>query len=510
MLEMTSLLSLNILIFSPIAAAIITASPMFGTNPIYIRRFSKSFLTIHFLYSLLFVAFYNFSSESFYDEITVSGNSWLSKLGINAAFGADGFTILLCMFTSLIFLLTLIISKTMIRTKHKMYYTLMHLLLCTTLGIFCAKDMFVFLLFWQAELIPMYLLISQWGSNNSKNSAMKYVLYNFIGSIFISLSMVALYYYGYHSNGTLSSSIDFLRIYQADNIFPLLLQKLIFWCLFIGFALKLPIIPIHTYYVSLIGESVTPVSIVTSSILINTAAYGIIRFNLDLFPELFSQYAPIIMIIGVINIIWASLSAFKQKDIAKFSSYINITYMGLFLLGLSSLNKSGFDGAIFIIFSNIFIASALSLFIGLLYQTFKTKSLYEIKALGKFAPNFMLLGYLIIFAVIGVPLTIGFAGDFLVFAGSFSADFQNALLPKICSFTALLSVIFLASCSLNLFNQVFSGFDNSDKKYHDISGHRLTVLFILCFCIILFGIFPNSIMNLYNNVTEMLVEILRV
>ena len=167
---MFNFLSLNLLIFSPVIAAMITASPLFGKNPIYIRRFSKTFATIHFLYSLLFIGFYNSSTGNFYDEIRIFGKGWLSKLGISAAFGVDGFTILLVVLTSFIFLLALVVSKTMIRTKHKMYYTLMLLLLSTVLGIFCAKDMFVFLLFWEAELIPMYFLIAQWGSEKCKKA----------------------------------------------------------------------------------------------------------------------------------------------------------------------------------------------------------------------------------------------------------------------------------------------------------------------------------------------------
>lgn len=510
MFDFVSLLSLNVLIFSPVAAALVTASPMFGTNPIYIRRFSKSFATLHFLYSVLFVAFYTYGSESFYDEITISGNSWLSKLGINAAFGADGFTILLCAFTSLIFLIALIISKTTIRTKHKMYYSLMLTLFTTTLGIFCAKDMFVFLFFWQAELIPLFFIISQWGGNKAHRTAMKYILYNFTGSVLIMLSMIALYYYGYHSNGTLSSSIDFLRIYQADDIFPVFLQKFIFWCFFIGFALKLPIIPLHTCYTSVQTEAPAPLRIISASLLINTAAYGLIRFNLDLFPELFIEYAPVIMILALVNIIWAALCAFKQKDFIKLSAYINIVYMGLFMLGLSALNKAGFDGAILMMIANILIAAALALLVSIVEQTYKTKSLQEITGMGKFAPRLTALAYIVIFSVIGLPLTIGFSGEILVFSGAFAADYPNALMPKLLTLAAIFAVILLASCGLNFFCGVFSGTDNTLRKYHDITGHRLITLLVLCFCIILFGCFSDSLMSLYSDVTEMLVEILRV
>ena len=238
-------LSLNFLIFSPLIAAIVIASPLFGYNPLYIRRFSKAFASLHFLYSLLFVLNQKNSIEPLYSEFTIFGKNWLDSFGINAAFGLDGLTSLLVAFTSLIFLLVLIISKTTIKYKHKMYYTLIFCLLTTTLGIFSSKDIFLFFMFWEAELIPLYLLISEWGSEKSKDSAIKYLMYSFTGSIFILASIIGMYYYGFAANQELSSSIEFLRVYAADEVCPYYLQILMFTGLFIGFAIKLPVIPFH-------------------------------------------------------------------------------------------------------------------------------------------------------------------------------------------------------------------------------------------------------------------------
>ncbi len=508
---MFDLLSLKILIFTPVLAAIIIASPLFGTNFIYIRRFAKTCGTIHFLYSLLFIVFYNFGVESFYDEIMIFGSGWLEKLGINAAFGLDGLTVLLAPLTSFIFLISLIVSKTMIRTKHKMYYSLMFILLSTVLGVFCSKDMFLFLIFWEAELIPLYFLISEWGSCNCKHSAMKYLLYIFCGSIFLSVAMIGLFFYGYLSNGELSASIDFLRVSMTDGIFPVFLKKLLFFGFFTGFAVKLPIIPFHIWFTDSQSDSATPISMVLSAIIINTGAYGIIRFNLDLFPELFIKYSPFIMIFAVINIIWASLAAFKQNDIKKTIAYYSISQMGLFLLGLSSLNKIGLDGAIFIMLSHSFISAGLFLITGLIYQVAKTKTLQELSGLGEFMPILMLFAYVINFAAVAVPLTIAFPGQLLVFLGAFSSDCSIEPLAKICSFIAILIMLLAASYIFKLFHKIFctSQF-YSTKKYHDVSGHRLMCIAVICFCIILFGCFPDSLMSIYNNFTESLLEILRV
>ena len=509
MFNFMSLLSLNILIFAPVVAAIITASPMFGTNPIYIRRFVKSFATVHFLYSLLFVLFYGFSDGSFYDEITVYGSGWLSKLGVNAAFGADEFTVLLAACTSLIFLLAFIMSKTFIRTKHKMYYTLMLLLLSNTLGIFCAKDMFVFLMFWEAEIIPLYLLISQWGSEGSREAAVKYAMYAFVSGMFITVAMIGLYYYGYQANQILSSSIDFLRIYRADGIYSDFIEKIIFWCFFIGFAFKVPLFPFHTAITDVHSKAVMPINMITASLLMTTGAYGIIRFNLDLFPEFFTEYSAYIMIFAVFCVLWTAIASLQQKNINKTVSYICISYLGLFLAGVAALNKIGFNGAFFIMFSYIFISAGLFFISGILQQTCKTSSILEFSGVAKYMPRFTLMAYIVAFAVIGVPLTVGFAGKLTVLSGMICADLDG-ILPKILTILALFCGLLITSAVLHLFNNTLFKSDNIYKKFHDISGHKVVVFAIICFFILLFGCFPDTLTGYYDRITDMLVEILRV
>lgn len=507
---MFNLLSLKLLIFAPIFAAIAVMSPIFGTNPIYIRRFAKSFATCHFLYSLLFVAFCNFGEGTYYDELTVLGEGWLSKLGVSAAFGVGGFSVLLVALTSFIFLIALIFSKTIIRTKHKMYYTLMLLLESIILGIFCVKDMFVFLMFWESELIPVYFLISQWGSDRAKKAAMKYIIYTFTGSLFIFAAMIGLYYYGYHLNGELSSSIDFLRVCQADGIYPLLLQKILFWAFFIGFAVKIPVFPFHTWLPDAHSEAPAPVSIILAALMLKTGAYGLIRFNVDLFPELFIRYAPVIMILGVITLLWGALVAYNQGDIKKIIAYSSISAMGLFLTGLSSLNKVGFDGAIFMIFAHSFAVTGLFLVAGLVQQATKTKSLQEISGLGNSMPRLMFGSCIIILATIGIPFTMGFVGEFSSFVGAFSADFENALLPKVAVSIGLLSLVLTAVYMLRFYHGIFCSIPSPDKKYHDITGHRLMLIVVICLCLIIFGCYPDALMSVYGEITDSLIDVLGV
>ena len=502
-------LSLNILILSPLIAAIIIASPLFGGNRVYIRRFSKTFATFHFLYSLFFVLNQKAGTENLYTELTMFGKNWLETWGISFAFGLDGFTALLVSFTSLIFLLAFILSKSSIRYKHKMYYSLMFCLMTAVLGIFTAKDIFLFFIFWEAELIPAYLLIAEWGSENSKKSAMKYLLYTFGGSIFIFASIIGLYYYGFASNGELSSSIDYLRVYLSDGICPVYMQMLMFIGLFIGFAVKLPLFPFHMWLPDSHTDSAAPVSIILSAILLNTGAYGIIRFNLVLFPEIFTKAAPLIMIFAVINVLWTSMAALKQQNIKSIISYTNIAYMGIFLLGLSSLNKIGIEGAVFILFAHGFTVAGLFMISDFIYQNVKTYNLREINGLGKNMPVLMMCAYVICFSAAGIPFTCMFPAVFLSYTGAVCADY--GMLYKVLAASGILGNIVISACILNLFHGLFcKKYTMQIKNIYDISGHKATIAVTIVLCIIILGVFPDAIIPVYDAVVENMLEILRV
>ena len=502
-------LSLNFLIFSPLIAAIVIASPLFGYNPLYIRRFSKTFASLHFLYSLLFVLNQKNNVEPLYTEFTIFGKNWLDSFGINAAFGLDGLTSLLVAFTSLVFLLVLIISKTTIKYKHKMYYTLIFCLLTTTLGIFTSKDIFLFFMFWEAELIPLYLLISEWGAEKSKDSATKYLLFSFTGSIFILAAIIGMYYYGFAANQELSSSIDFLRIYTSDEVCPYYLQILMFLGLLTGFAIKLPLVPFHLWFTEVNEDAEIPVNMVIAAVLVNTGAYGIIKFNLSLFPEIFTKFTPFMMIIAVFTIIWASFAAFNQKHIKKTVAYFSIAQTGIFLLGVASGNKTGIDGAFLMMFAHSMTVAGLYLITGLVYKAAKTYSIQEISGLGKCMPLLMICSYVIIFSAFGLPFTAAFPAEFLIFTGSVCTDLS--MIYKILSAVGICGLILISSFVIKLFHGIFCGnLKVQNKRITDIYGHKATATLTIVFCILLLGMFPDTIISIFNSVSENLIEILRV
>lgn len=506
-----NILSLIVLVFSPLIAFSVILSPLLGDNEVFIRRFSKGFASLHFLYSLLFLAVFDPTNlgYSFETELKTFDVSWLKSLGITATFGVDGLSILLVVLTSFMVLIALIVSKNIIRTRYRFYYSMMFLLQTAVLGVFCAKDMFLFFLFWELELVPMYFLISEWGSGESKKSAMKFLLYTFFGSMFMLLGMLMLYFYSFSANGVMTANIDSLNI--AEPSYPLAFQILIFIFIMIGFAVKLPIIPFHTWLPDAHTDAATPVSMLLAAVLLKMGAYGIIRFNLMIFPDIFKMLAPIIMVFALINIIWAAMCAIVQKDLKRLVAYSSISHMGIVLLGLAAINQIGINGAIFQMIAHSFITAGLFLVVGIVYARCKTRDISVLSGLGEKMPILMMTGLVISLAATGLPLLAGFPGELMAFIGTFTSDVQDGFLPKIAAFIAVFAIILSAAYVLKLFHGIFySGLPSQYNNVKDVSGHILGVLLILVAIIVVFGVSPSLLIDYFSTFTSILTDILKV
>ena len=510
-------LSVIILIFSPLVAASLLYSPYFKKNEVRIRRFSKGFASLHFLYSLLFLTFFNplNTGISYFKEITFFGESWIKPLGLKMSFGLDGISILMVVLTSFIFLLALIASKSNIRHKHKFYYSMVFLLQTAVLGVFCARDLFLFFMFWELELIPMYFLISQWGGGKCKESAMKFVLYTFLGSLFMLLGILLLYFYNFGTYGTMTA--DFSAIAVSSPEFPTFLQVLISILLLIGFAVKMPIVPLHTWLPDAHVDAPTPVSMILAAILLKMGAFGIIRFNMQLLPEAFKLMVPVLMIFALINIIYTALVAYAQTDLKKIVAYSSISNMGIVLLGLCSLDLIGFTGAVFQMIAHAIISAGLFMLVGIIYIRTKTREIAELGGLGTAMPRLMGFGLILSLAAVGLPLLMGFVGEFLVFLGAFnsSADELNAPV-RIYAIIAAIILILSSAYVLRLLHKTFWG--NIFEKWEnvkgegikDITNHEFVVLFSLILVIGFFGVFPMSIINIIQPILANILQFLQI
>ncbi|MFH0702276.1 MAG: NuoM family protein [bacterium] len=498
-------LSLTILVFSPVIAALIIGGPWFPNHEVKIRRFAKGFAGLLFIYSLLFLAFYNPAVKGYQFAETLkfpNGQGWIEPLGINFALGVDGLSVILVALTTFLVLLACIASKSSITKKHKLYYSMIFLLTTAILGVFTSKDLFLFFLFWEFELIPMYFLIAIWGTGRKEYSAIKFVLYTFWGSIFMLAAILAVYIYHYMQTGILTFDLDILTAQKSYN-YPFLLEILAFLGFFVAFAVKLPIVPLHTWLPDAHVDAPTPVSMLLAGILLKMGGYGLIRMNLQILPEAMKYLAPLLVILGIINIIYTALIALVQQDLKKLVAYSSVSHMGIVLVGLGALNTAGISGAVFQMVAHGVISAGLFMIVGVIYLRTHTRDISKLGGLGQVVPKIFYFSMVIALAGLGLPLLIGFSAEALTFYGAFTSKFfANSIINSfsIQSLTviAVFGIVLAAAYLLWMLQRVFFGtMFEKWKNIQDITPHEVVVLVSLVLVIIVFGIYPGGLTSIF-------------
>lgn len=489
-------MDLGILVFSPLLISLFFLLPIFSGKAVLIRRIAKVFALLNFAYALLFLVFYNTNSPyNFEKEITFFGQSWLESLGISLTFALDGISLLFIILTSFLILIACMASKGIIRTKHNLYYALIFMLQTSILGVFCSKDMFAFFIFWELELIPMYFLISLWGGENAKKSAMKFLLYTFAGSLFMLCGFLMLYNFNYISSSELTANLDKLTLDYSTV--PFYLQILASILIFIGFAVKLPVIPLHNWLPYAHTDSATPISMLLAGILLKMGGYGIIRFNISLLPDAFLYITPYIVILAFINIVFAAFLAYAQNDIKRIVAYSSISVMGIVLLGLCSLNTIGITGAVYLMFAHGIISAGLFFVVGIIYRRTKTREISQLGGLSKAMPRLFLFANVLVLASIGLPLLISFPAEFLVFFGAFMSSLLNNYYIQVIALTSIIVLVLSACYLLRLMHNTFYGeMHERWQRLSDVIVHEFVILFIFTAAAILFGIFPMTIIDM--------------
>ena len=494
---MNIFLSIPFLIFMPLVVSLFVISPLFTKNEIVVRRFTKGVCLFHFLYSILMLACFD-SANPYTSEIHFFGLDWVQSIGVKFAFQIDSVSMILTVLTSFVFLLAAFASKLNIRKSHKFYYSMLLLLMASILGIFTASDMFVFFLFWELELIPAYFLIGgKWREEdetkleNAKKSAVKYVLFTFLGSMIMLLGILLLHYYNFISNGILSA--NFADI--VDSAIPDYIQNLIAVCLFIGFGVKLPIVPLHTWLPDAHTNAPTPVSMILAGILLKTGAYGIYRFNYETMPVSFHWLAPALAIFALINIIYTAFIAYAQTDIKRIVAYSSISNMGLILLGLCAFDKIGLSASVFHMVAHALVTCGLFMVAGIVYLRFKNRDINTLGGIATVMPRLFGFATLIVLASIGVPAFAPFVSEILTIIGAMNSD-----LSEILKFAAVFSLplLILSSCYMLKFlhRGFFAELKPEYEKINDISVHEFLVLAAILAGLVIFGLYPNAILGM--------------
>jgi len=425
---------------------------------------------------------------------------WIPTLGITYFLAVDGMSILFIMLTSFITLLAIIASWSQIQSQVKQYYIFMLMLEIGMTGVFLAQDLFLFYIFWEFTLIPMYFLIGIWGGERRVYASIKFFLYTMAGSL---LMLLAILYLGLNG-GTFSvpELIAGNDAFAAANV-----QRLLFLGFAIAFAIKVPIFPFHSWLPDAHTEAPTAGSIILAGILLKMGTYGFIRFNLPLFPEASSYFAPLIAVLAIIGIIYGAIVSFAQTDVKRLVAYSSVSHLGFVMLGIFSLNAAGVEGAILQGVNHGLSTGALFFLVGILYEQRHTRAMSAFGGIWRAIPLFTALSLIVILSSMGLPGLNGFVGEFTILLGSMGAESLGSNAWIYTAFAAS-GVILAAVYLLWMFQRVFMGpLDKPENKgLRDVNRRELVVFLAFLLFIVWIGIYPNPYFEVMDASVERLVD----
>lgn len=431
---------------------------------------------------------------------------WLPSLGINYVVGADGLSYTLVILTTFLFFMATMASLTSIAKRVKLYYSMLFILITAIMGVFLARDLFVFFLFYELELIPMYFLIAIWGGPNRSYASIKFVLYTLFGSIFMLAAILGVYVMTAKSGVATENLFLFDTVKSNLQSVSLAAQLLMFAGFFIGFSVKLPVVPLHTWLPDAHVEAPTPVSMLLAGILLKMGAYGMLRFCFEFMPDAAHVAAPWIATLAVINIVYTAGIALVQKDLKKLIAYSSVSHMGFVLLGLAALNPMGFNGAVFVMFAHGIVSAALFMCVGVVYNRTHTRMLADFGGLGKPMPAYFFFFLFMSMASLGLPFLISFASETMVFYGAYTADVFHIVFAKglfgspfvwnmqVATAISAIGVILGAAYLLWMIRRVFFGaLPERWTGLNDLCASEVFVLASLTVLVVIYGVQPSWI-----------------
>ena len=423
---------LSIILFTPlIGAFILLLVPK--ENKDAIRWMANLFALGGFLISLPLVPM--FWAQRFapgFKFIEGTANNWIPSIGAGYNLGIDGISFLLIMLTTLLGWISILSSWTAIEIRVKEYYVWFLLLQTGMLGVFMALDFFLFFVFWEAMLVPMYLLIGIWGGPRKLYAAIKFFLYTLLGSVLMLLGILFLYFHHHTLTGVFTFSIP--ELYKTAPLIPFQTAIWLFIAFFIGFAIKVPMFPFHTWLPDAHVEAPTAGSVILAGVLLKMGTYGFVRFSLPFFPQVlmssarFMGYTPRGWVVGlsVIGIVYGALVSLMQKDMKKLVAYSSVSHLGFCTLGIFALNSAGLTGSVLQQVNHGISTGALFLIVGILYERRHTREIAEYGGISNVMPIYATITMIMFLSSMGLPLLNGFVGEFTILQGAFTANWKWA------------------------------------------------------------------------------------
>ena len=433
---------------------------------------------------------------------------WIKAFNIEYFIGVDGISILMVVLSGLVsFIATLasfLVKKPVepihnslagIQYKEKAYYSLLLLLSTSMMGVFVALDFFLFYIFWELMLLPMYFLIGIWGGPRKEYSAIKFFLYTLLGSVLMLLSIIYMYYFGHPTHGSFiladgtkvkhTFNMMYLAYHTEFTWVSFITGKLLWVLLFIGFAIKIPMFPFHTWLPDAHVEAPTPVSVILAGVLLKMGTYGIFRINFMIFPQETYWAGTAVAIFGMINIVYGALVAMAQRDFKSMVAYSSISHMGFVLLGMSSFTIEGMSGAMFQMFNHGTITSMMFLLVGVIYDRAHHRDMENFGGIARIMPMYTAFAGFAFMAALGLPGLSGFISEVLVFIGSFQAH-------RVITIIAMSGVVLGASYVLWMIHRVFLGPIKHEeyKQFSDLNWREITTLVPLAIIVAILGVYP--------------------
>ncbi len=484
---------LSLILFLPIAGTVLMLL-IPKDNKSYIKGIATGTTILIFLVSLLLLPWFDYQQKSMQYLEKVK---WIPTLNLNYTLGIDGISLLLVLMTTFLMVIAVLSSYSAIAEREKEYYIFLLILETGILGVFISLDFVLFYFFWEAMLIPMYFLIGIWGDKKRIYAATKFFLYTLVGSLLMLVGFIALAVQYYNQVGT----ITFDLITLAKTTYPLNFQVWVFLSFFVAFAIKVPLFPFHTWLPDAHVEAPTAVSLLLAGVLLKMGVYGFIRIANPILPEAAVKFAPWIVILSIIGIIYGALLALAQKNLKRLVAYSSISHLGFIMLGLFALNTQGVSGSVIQMVNHGLITGALFLSVGILTERTHSKDISYYGGLSSQVPIFTAYFGLFMLASLGLPGLNGFVGEFLILVGAFLSN-------RIYGVVAALGIILAAGYLLWMFQRVMYGQIKNKKleKVKDLNNREIIYLTPIVLLIIWIGVYPLPLFNILAKSVEVFLD----
>jgi NADH-quinone oxidoreductase subunit M len=500
---------LSIITFLPLVGALLLLL-IPKENKAFIMKAATAIAGFDLLLSLPLWWLYDRSNEGFQ---FVQQASWIPSLGVSYKVGIDGISLLLMLLTTLLGFIAILSSWTAINDRVKEYYIYLLLLQTGMMGVFISLDLFLFYVFWEVMLVPMYFLIGIWGGPRKLYAAIKFFLYTLFGSVLMLLGILAVYFHYGKITGTYTFDVEALHRMGAWSTPEwIALQMLVFVAFFVGFAIKVPMFPFHTWLPDAHVEAPTAGSVILAAVLLKMGTYGFLRFSLPMMPYATLRYMPWLLSLSVIGIIYGAMVAMVQKDWKKLVAYSSVSHLGFCMVGIFSLNWQGLNGGILQMINHGLSTGGLFLIVGLIYERRHTRTISDFGGLSKVMPKFAVYFAIIMLSSIGLPLLNGFMGEFPILSGIFQVRDPHfnffGYSPKWWSVLTATGIVLGAAYMLWLYQRtMFGKLDKpenqslTDLTFREVA--TLVPLVVLCFWI---GIYPKPVFDVMERPVDKLVR----